>query len=197
MEEKDESLDGDVYEQVDAEKEKSTPPEKCAEEIPLNQEEKIAQLEQRVTEMNDQYLRKAADFENFRKRVLKEKQEAIDFANQNLLLDLIPVLDDFERALKAAEDSEKTEADFNNLHEGIKMVQQRLSSSLENKWGLKRFDSAGTVFDPSRHEALMMEKSAEVTEAVVDEDLIKGYTLKDRVVRAAKVKVLMPLENES
>ena len=151
-------------------------------------DEKTRALEAKIAELNDQYLRKAADFENFRKRMLKEKQEAIDFANQNLLLDLIPVLDDFERAAAAGGGG----ADVENLREGIMMIQQRLLSTLENKWGLKRFDSKDAVFDPSRHEALMMEKSAEVLEAVVQEDLIKGYTLKDRVIRAAKVKVLMP-----
>jgi molecular chaperone GrpE len=151
-------------------------------------EEKIAELKARLAEAEDQFLRKAADFENFRKRMNREKQDAIDFANQNLLLDLIPIIDDFERALKSAEISK----DFNSLYEGIGMIEKRLSSQLESKWGLKRFDSEGEPFDPNRHEALMMEKSAEITEPKVIEDLLKGYTLKDRVVRSAKVKVLMP-----
>jgi molecular chaperone GrpE len=155
-------------------------------------ERKIDELERQNTELKDQFLRKAADFENYRKRAIKEKQEAIDFANQSLLLDIIPVIDDFERALKAAEDSAKTEADFTNLHTGIKMIEQRLYSALENKWGLRRFDSAGALFDPSRHEALASEASCEVKEATVACDFMKGYTLKDRVIRPAKVKVLMP-----
>ncbi|MDR2509203.1 MAG: nucleotide exchange factor GrpE [Spirochaetaceae bacterium] len=157
-------------------------------------EEKITALEAKLAEANDQFLRKAADFENFRKRMAKEKQEAIDFANQNLLLDIIPVLDDFERALSAAEDGGKSETGFQNLLEGIKMIQQRMLSTLESKWRLKRFDSKDAVFDPLRHEALMVEKSGDVNEALVMEDLIKGYTLKDRVVRTAKVKVIMPLD---
>jgi hypothetical protein len=65
-------------------------------------------------------------------------------------------------------------------------------NQLENKWGLKRFDSAGEIFDPNRHEAIMMDKSADVTDPAVQEDFIKGYTLKERVIRSAKVKVLMP-----
>ncbi|MDR2177373.1 MAG: nucleotide exchange factor GrpE, partial [Treponema sp.] len=149
---------------------------------------------------NDQYLRKAAEFENFRKRMNQEKQTAIDFANQSLLLDIISVIDDFERAIKAAEtqreaagqDPEQISASFNGLYEGIGMIEKRLVSQLENKWGLKRFDSAGEPFDPNRHEAIMMEKSSEINDPVVAEDFIKGYTLKERVVRAAKVKVLMP-----
>jgi len=151
-------------------------------------EEKIAELEAQLAETRDQLLRKAADFENFRKRMNQEKQNAIEYANQSLLLDIIPVIDDFERAIQSAEKS----ADLNAFIEGVKMIEKRLTSQLESKWGLKRFNSAGEPFDPNMHEALMVEKSPDVTEAVVQEDLIRGYLLKDRVIRAAKVKVLMP-----
>ncbi|MDR1215860.1 MAG: nucleotide exchange factor GrpE [Treponema sp.] len=149
---------------------------------------RIAQLEAENSALKDQYLRKAADFENFRKRMNREKQDAIDFANQSLLLDIVQVIDDFKRAIKSAETSQ----DFQSFFDGVKMIENRLSSELENKWGLKHFDSAGELFDPNRHEALMVEKSADVTEATVVEDLVRGYTLKDRVIRAAKVKVAMP-----
>jgi len=118
----------------------------------------------------------------------QEKQNAIEFANQNLLLDIIPVIDDFERAIQSGEKA----ADLNTFIEGVKMIEKRLTSQLESKWGLKRFNSAGEPFDPNKHEALMMDKSPDVTEAVVQEDLVKGYLLKDRVIRPAKVKVLMP-----
>lgn len=151
-------------------------------------EEEPAALQVQLAQLNDQYLRKAAEFENFRKRMNREKQEAIDFANQSLLLDIIQIIDDFERAIQSAE----TSKDFSSLYEGITMIEKRLSSQLENKWGLKRFDSAGEPFDPNRHEAILMEKSADITEPMVQEDCIKGYTLKERVIRAAKVKVLMP-----
>jgi molecular chaperone GrpE len=163
---------------------------------PQNQspEEQIRALEAKLQEANDNYLRKAADFENFRKRMNREKQEAIDFANQNLLLDLIPIIDDFERAIKSAENAVSTSPEFKSLYDGITMIEKRLLSQLENKWGLKRFDSAGEVFDPNRHEAIMMEKSANTEEPMVQEDFIKGYTLKERVIRSAKVKVLMPGE---
>ncbi|MDR0316344.1 MAG: nucleotide exchange factor GrpE [Treponema sp.] len=157
-------------------------------------EEKIAELETQLAETRDQLLRKAADFENFRKRMNQEKQSAIDYANQSLLLDIIPIIDDFERAIQSAEASaELAELPAGKVMlDGITMIEKRLSGQLESKWGLKRFNSVGEPFDPNKHEALMMEKSADVTEAVVQEDLIKGYFLKDRVLRAAKVKVLMP-----
>jgi len=157
-------------------------------EKPLTPEEKIAELEKQLAETRDQLLRKAADFENFRKRMNQEKQNAIEFANQTLLLDIIPVIDDFERAIQSGEKA----ADLNAFIEGIKMIEKRLTSQLESKWGLKRFNSVGENFDPNMHEALMVEKSPEATEATVKEDLVRGYLLKDRVIRPAKVKVLMP-----
>ncbi len=72
------------------------------------------------------------------------------------------------------------------------MIEKRLTGTLEAKWGLKRFSAAGEPFDPNKHEAVMMEKSPDVSEAVVQEDFMRGYLLKERVIRAAKVKVLMP-----
>ena len=152
----------------------------------------IEEMELKLAESEDRYLRKVADFENFRKRIVREKQEAVEFANQSLLLDLIATLDDFERAINAADSSAKTEADFDTFRNGIIMIEKGLLNQLENKWGLKRFDSTGMPFDPTRHEAVFMEKSADVEDPVVKEDLAKGYMLKDRVVRTAKVKVLMP-----
>jgi molecular chaperone GrpE len=157
-------------------------------------DDKIAELEAQLAEVRDQFLRKAADFENFRKRMNQEKQNAIEFANQTLLLDIIPIIDDFQRAIQSAEASaELAELPAGKaMLDGITMIEKRLMGQLEAKWGLKRFNSAGEPFDPNRHEAMMMEKSPDVKEPVVQEDLVKGYTLKDRVIRAAKVKVIMP-----
>lgn len=155
--------------------------------------EKLASLEAELANLKDQYLRKAADFDNYRKRMVREKQDAIDFANQSLLLDLIPVIDDFERAIKASE----TTDDKASFVDGIRMIERRLVSELESKWGLKRFDSAGQEFDPNRHEALMVEKTDKVENPTVKEDFVKGYLLKERVVRAAKVSVLMPQKGGS
>jgi len=167
---------------------------KTEESAPPAPEDKIAELEAQLAETRDQLLRKAADFENFRKRMNQDKQSSIEYANQSLLLDIIPVIDDFERAINAGEKSEQCESntDYKAFLEGIKMIEKRLTTQLEAKWGLKRFNAAGELFDPNLHEALMMEKSAEITEAVVKEDFEKGYMLKERVIRAAKVKVLMP-----
>jgi molecular chaperone GrpE len=187
------------------------------EPVQIDLNEKIALLETQLIEANDLFLRKAADFENYRKRMVREKQEAVDYANQALLLDLIEIIDDFERALKAAgtyfpaETSQDGAGEgqagapsdqaslsvFKTFYEGVSMIEKRFSSILENKWGLKRFDSLGQPFDPNRHEAIMMDKSSEISEPVVQEEFYKGYTLKDRVVRSAKVKVLMPVHADN
>ena len=157
-----------------------------------NPADKITALEDELAETKDQYLRKAAEFENFRKRMNREKQDAIDYANQSLLLDIIPIVDDFERAIKSAE----TSKDFSSFYEGVTMIEKRLVTELENKWGLKRYDSANQPFNPEIHEAIMMDKSADVSEPTVEEDFLKGYLLKDRVIRSAKVKVLMPQDKD-
>jgi len=154
-------------------------------------EEKIAELEARLAESNDQLLRKAADLENYRKRVTREKQEMADFSNQSLLSSLLPVIDDFGRAIKSAE----TSKDFASFYDGVIMIEKRLITQLENKWGLKGFDSVGEPFDPNRHEAVQMEKAGGIDEPVVKEEYEKGYLLKERVIRFAKVKVLMPAES--
>jgi molecular chaperone GrpE len=126
--------------------------------------------------------------------VNQEKQRAIDFANESLLLDLIPVIDDFERAIQSAELSPELAGHpaGKAMLDGISMIEKRLAGQLESKWGLKRFAAAGMPFDPNFHEAMLMEKSPDVAEPTVMEDFAKGYTLKDRVIRAAKVKVFMP-----
>lgn len=161
-------------------------------------EAKAADLSAQLDEMRDQLLRKTADFENYRKRMNQEKQKAIDFANESLLLDIIPVLDDFERAIQSAETSgELKELPAGKVMlDGITMIEKQLVSKLENKWGLKRYNSAGEAFDPNLHEAMFVEKSTDIEEPMVQEDFIKGYMLKDRVIRTAKVKVLMPESND-
>jgi len=139
------------------------------------------------SELKDQYLRKLADYENFRKRMFREKEDAIQFANTSLLQDLLGILDDFDRAIQSSEVSR----DFQVLHDGIGMVRTRMLSTLEGKYGLARYESAGEKFDPNIHEAVAMEQGS-VEEPEVAEEFLKGYKLNGRVLRAAKVKVKMP-----
>jgi molecular chaperone GrpE len=153
-----------------------------------SREAKIAELEAENAALKDQVLRTRADADNFRKRLLREKQEAIQFANKQLLLDLLPVLDDFERAIKSGEGSQ----DFAAFRDGVVIIEKHLTDLLDRKWGLKRFVSVGEEFDPQRHEAVFSEEAPGQAASVVLEDYMKGYTLHDKVVRAAKVKISLP-----
>lgn len=150
---------------------------------------RVAELEEENSELKDKYLRKHADFENFRKRMLREKEEFAKYANQQILSDLVSVIDDFERAISSATASE----DFKSFHDGIIMIEKQLVSMLENKYALHRFDAAGEEFDPQRHEAVASVPAAEGQDvSKVEEVFQKGYMLHDRVLRSAKVKVSLP-----
>jgi molecular chaperone GrpE len=150
-------------------------------------------LEEENLALKDQYLRTKADTDNFRKRLLREKQESIQFANRQLLEDLLPLLDDFERAIKSAEAAK----DFTAFHDGIIMIQKQFADLLDRKWGLKRFVSVGEEFDPQRHEALYSESRPGERSSIVLEDYMTGYTLHDKVLRAAKVKISLPGTDEN
>ena len=150
--------------------------------------EKLKKAEEENAGLRDTILRKQADFENFRKRVIKEKEETIKYGNSNLLLDLVNIIDDFERAINSASDSK----DFEKFYEGIKLIEKQFSSMLEKKWNLVRFGSAGETFDPEKHEAFMKEEKEGITDPIVAEVFQNGYMLNGRAIRHAKVKVFMP-----
>ena len=147
----------------------------------------IATLKAEVAELNEKYLRKLADEVNFRKRMMREKEEAQKYAITSLLGDLVPILDDFDRGISSVETTKSHE----QLSEGMILIRRQLSQMLENKYALKRFESKGTPFDPNRHEALFAEP-ADVEEATVSEEYLPGYSLHDRVLRTAKVRVKVP-----
>ena len=156
--------------------------------------EKLASLEAKCRDLQDQYLRKAADFDNYRKRMIREKQEAIDYANTNLISDLLLILDDFDRAIEAGKKAgEESAAAF---MQGVVMIRNGLSSLLESKYGLQYYEAQGQAFNPDIHEAVATNPSAEVTEPTVGAELQKGYKLKERILRPAKVMVLMPTPAE-
>ncbi len=152
-------------------------------------EARIAELEEENSELKDKYLRKHAEFENFRKRMMREKEDFAKYANQQLLSDLVTVVDDFERAINSSRDSEN----FQSFYDGIVMIEKQLVSMLENKYGINRFEGVGDEFDPQRHEAVASAPAAEGQDVSrVEEVYQKGYMLHDRVLRSAKVKVSMP-----
>jgi molecular chaperone GrpE len=153
---------------------------------------RIKELEEENSSLKEQYLRKQAEFENFRKRMTKEKADAISYANQQLLQDIIQIIDDFERAIRSSEESR----DFDAFHDGVAMIEKQFTSMLERKWGLTRFHSEGEEFDPQKHEAVTTEEVEGDDTTQVLEEYQKGYFLHDRVLRSAKVKVSVPKSSE-
>ena len=150
-------------------------------------ERERSELEAKNKELHNQYLLAMADFDNYRKRMIKEKQEAFDYANANLLSDLLESLDNFDRALDAA----AAATDVASVVDGVKMIKNQLVSMLENKYNLAGYGEKGDAFDPNIHEAIGS-MQAPVAEPVCSEVYLKGYKLKERIIRHAKVMVQMP-----
>jgi molecular chaperone GrpE len=151
-------------------------------------EDRIASLEKETADLKDKLLRKQADFENFRKRMLREKEDAAQYANASLLTDIIGLIDDFERAIRSAEESR----DFSTFLQGVSMIEKQYVEMLENRWRLKRFASVGEGFDPNKHEAVLRVEGPAGSKPTVVEDYQKGYYLHERVLRPARVKVMVP-----
>ena len=149
---------------------------------------RVAELEAANADLKDQMLRRQAELENYRKRLIRDKEEAVQFANENLIRDLLGFLDNMERALAAA----KNTGDVKGLIEGFEMTQGQLLSTLDKNWGLKAIDSVGQEFDPSLHEACMMAVDENLDKETVLDEFQKGYTLHGRVIRPAKVKIGKP-----
>ena len=152
-------------------------------------EERIADLEKENADLKDQLLRRAADFDNYRKRMLQEKQDAFDYGNANLLKDLLDSLDNFDRTLDAAKDAK----DAKSIADGIRMINKSLVSMLENKYNLVAFGKEGDDFDPDLHEAIGMQQG-DVKKEQLAAVYLKGYKLKEKVIRHAKVMVVKPAE---
>ncbi|RZK58358.1 MAG: nucleotide exchange factor GrpE [Pedobacter sp.] len=148
----------------------------------LTAEEK---LQYENSALNDKYLRLFAEFDNYKRRTQKERVELLQTAGKDVVVSLLPVLDDFERALKATENATEVSA----IRDGIMLVQTKLKSILTQK-GLKEVESINTVFDTDLHEAItkIPAPTDDLKGKVVDE-LEKGYTLNDKVIRFAKVVV--------
>jgi molecular chaperone GrpE len=132
----------------------------------------------------DKVLRLQAEFDNFRKRSIKERQEFIKYANEGLIIELVGMLDNFERSIKAADQKQ----DFKLLHQGVDMISKQLHKLLEEK-GLRKINSIGEKFDPNKHEAIEAVVTQETEEGYIIEEFQPGYILNERVIRPAMVKV--------
>jgi len=185
IEEKESSLELDI--------EKQTPEEIRVEED--NEVEilkrKLAEKEKEANENYERLLRTAAELENLKKRVAKEREEWTKFANEDLIKAILPFIDNLERAVNHAEKV----VDSGVLIEGVRLTIQQLLQSL-SKFGLSSFESVGKPFDPAFHEAMLVVESDQYEPNHVVEEFQKGYLLNDRLIRPAIVSVSKPPQKE-
>ena len=150
--------------------------------------EQLETAQRELASLKEQMLRDRADLENYRKRLIRDKEDSIKFANENLIKDLLQPLDDFSRALEAAESTK----DYAKVHDGVVMVNSQLYSTLEKNWGLQKIESVGKEFNPEEHEAYMVVVDDSLEAETVLQEFIVGYKLHGRVLRPSKVKVGKP-----
>lgn len=150
----------------------------------LSLEKKLEEAEKLTEERQDRYLRLAAEFDNYKKRVSREFASVIRGANQDLISQLLHILDDFDRALESA----KTTDDFESFHKGMEMIDSNLQNLL-GRHGLEPIEAKGERFDPELHEAVIQMASEEVGEGVILEEVNRGYMLNGKVIRHSRVVV--------
>ncbi|MBY0158328.1 nucleotide exchange factor GrpE [Cytobacillus firmus] len=146
----------------------------------------LEKLQAELQEQQQRTLRVQADFDNFRRRTQKEKEDLGKYASSKLITELLPVIDNFERALQASEEN----PEFESFSKGVSMIFRQMESVLATE-GLSAMKSVGEPFNPEYHQAIMQVESDEYEEGIVVEEVQKGYMLKDKVLRPAMVKVSM------
>lgn len=155
---------------------------------PLDQisdfKDQIEELSKEKDAWKDKFLRKAAEFENYKKRIENEQLALITYAAENFIKSLLPVVDDFERSLQHIDDAENKET----IKTGIELIYNKFLKILDEH-GVKKIDALGKTFDVNYHEALMQKSDNSVSPLTVIEELEKGYMYKDKVIRHAKVVV--------
>lgn len=142
------------------------------------------ELMAKLAEEHEKLLRAIADLENFKKRAAKEKEEVQKYGNERVLLDFLPVLDNFDRALESV----ASVADFESFKSGVDMIRRLFVDAL-SKHGVKSFSAKGQAFDPTRHEAMSSIETVECPPQHVHSEVLRGFTLNDRLVRPALVVV--------
>ncbi len=152
--------------------------------ITVQEYQKLTEDAEKQQEYLDKLLRLHAEFENFKKRNVKEKEQFLKFATENLIYELINVLDNFERAFESANKM----SDFKSLHQGVEMILKQIHQLLE-KNGVKKIECVGKAFDPISQEAIAHIETDKYAENAVVEEVQKGYLLEGRLIRPAVVKV--------
>jgi len=153
----------------------------------IHQEESediLVKKDKEIRQLQDRILRMAAEMENMRKRLERERSDGISFANEYLIRELLPVIDNLERAVQHGE----KDTNCQSLLEGVRMTLKNMGDVL-GRFGCTSFESLGKPFDPKYHEAVMQQESTEYPEKTVIQELQKGFTLHDRLVRPAMVVV--------
>ena len=159
------------------------------EELPLPSQNELKELRIKASKSEEYYerlLRQVAETDNLRKRLAKEKQDAIRYANESLIEQLLPTMDSFDMAISAANTSNENTID--SLKKGVEMVHGQLKRALEDT-GLKEIDATGEIFNPALHEAISRKETNEAADGTVIEQIRKGYQLNERLVRPASVIV--------
>lgn len=175
-------------EQIEQEVLEEATQEECAEQTcEKTQEEEIALLKEQLKESQDKYLRVHADFENIKKRLEKEKYQAIDYASEKFARDLLNPIDSLEMALKSASADLDAQELLKKLKEGIELTLKSFITTFE-KYDVRSVDTSSD-FDPNFHDAVMQVDSAEHEEGQIVQELQKGYTYKERLLRPAMVSI--------
>ena len=149
-----------------------------------SKDEEIQQLKEEVNNQEEKYLRLYAEFENYKRRIQNENQTLKTYQAQSVLTDILPTIDNIERALQIEGDDES----FKSLQKGVQMVYESLLRAL-NENGLEEIEAVGQQFDPNFHQAVMQDNDESFESNAVTQELQKGYKLKDRVLRPSMVKV--------
>ncbi len=160
--------------------EETAPAEKSDEQI-------IEEYKEKIKELEDRHLRLAAEFDNYKKRIARQFEDIIKSSGEKIIISLLEVLDNFERALDAASNG----TDFKALHEGMELTYQQLYDILK-KEGVEPIKAVGEKFDPNLHEAMLQVESDEFPEGVIAQEILRGYRLNGRVIRFSRVAVSAP-----
>ena len=183
-----ETLTEDVHAEAETQEEvqqeaadAETDAEEAAEETEEQNAEKLAG---ELADLNQRFLRVAADFENYKRRTAQEKDDLLKYSNAKLIGELLPVLDNFQLALKNSGNSPEVQ----NMVKGMEMIYRQMLQVLEQA-GMSKIEAVGQPFDPKLHEAIMQVEDDSVPEDTVVEELRAGYMLKERVIRPSMVKV--------
>ncbi len=150
----------------------------------MNKDRRIEELENEAAELKDKLLRRAAEFENYKRRTENDQLNLLKYAAESFIIKLLPVIDDFERSLQHIDNSD----DIESIKKGLKLIYDKMMKVLDDQ-GVKKIEAVGQPFDVNFHEALMQRKADDVAPHTVLDELEKGYVYKDRVIRHTKVVV--------